>query len=238
MSYDVKNAIILAAGRGSRLKHLTDDMPKALMTIKGEVLIERLIRQFQSKGVSNIYIVTGYKHEQFEYLKDIFNVHLIYNEKWASSNNIVSFYCAIAAGENNFKQHATVLCDCDLYISNDNIIEQHLCWSGYIVEQCDEHKYANEWYPTLTKMKVISKVSKTETSQHYVLRSLSFWRPLDLMSLYTYVKIELARNNTNIYIDDISCFLYAENFLLMGYVVNDDDICEIDTVNEYEEYKD
>ena len=47
MAYKVENAIIMAAGLSSRFAPLSYEKPKALITVKGEVLIERQIRQLK-----------------------------------------------------------------------------------------------------------------------------------------------------------------------------------------------
>ena len=59
MGYHVDNAVILAAGTSSRFAPLSYEMPKALIEVKGEVLIERQIRQLQETGIDEIVIVTG-----------------------------------------------------------------------------------------------------------------------------------------------------------------------------------
>ena len=66
----VDNAIIMAAGTASRFVPLSYEKPKALVEVRGEVLIERQIRQLREAGIKEIIVVTGYKAEQFEYLKD------------------------------------------------------------------------------------------------------------------------------------------------------------------------
>ena len=55
-------AIILAAGRGSRMKKLTSEIPKCLTKIKGKSLLEMQIKNFKRAGISDIAIVTGYKN--------------------------------------------------------------------------------------------------------------------------------------------------------------------------------
>ena len=70
MAYKVENAIIMAAGLSSRFAPLSYEKPKDLITVKGEVLIERQIRQLKEAGIHDIAIVTGYKKEKFEYLKE------------------------------------------------------------------------------------------------------------------------------------------------------------------------
>lgn len=85
-----RNAIILAAGTSSRFVPLSQECPKGLLEVKGEVLIERQIRQLQEAGVSDICVVVGYKADMFSYLKDRFGVDLVYNEDYARYNNTSS----------------------------------------------------------------------------------------------------------------------------------------------------
>ena len=63
-------AIILAGGRGKRLKPVTDYMPKPLVPIDNIPIIEWQIRYLKKFGVNTVIICTGYKTEQIEnYLK-------------------------------------------------------------------------------------------------------------------------------------------------------------------------
>jgi len=57
-------AMILAAGRGTRLKPYTDNHPKALFPVNGEPLIERLVRQLASAGFKEIIVNLAYRGEQ------------------------------------------------------------------------------------------------------------------------------------------------------------------------------
>ena len=88
----VDNAIIMAAGTSSRFAPLSYERPKALIEVKGEILIERQIRQLKEAGINEIIIVTGYKSEQFNYLEKKFGVKLIYNPYYLTRNNNSSIY--------------------------------------------------------------------------------------------------------------------------------------------------
>ena len=92
MAYKVDNAVIMAAGASSRFAPLSYEMPKALIPVRGEVLIERQIRQLQEAGVPEIIVVTGYKHECFDYLADKFHVKLVHNPEYHVRNNHSSIY--------------------------------------------------------------------------------------------------------------------------------------------------
>lgn len=83
-------AIILAAGRGSRMKVLTDDRPKCLVELRGKSLLEWQLLALRQAGISDIAIVTGYKREQLANngLKEF------YNPRWAETNMVSSLACA------------------------------------------------------------------------------------------------------------------------------------------------
>ena len=84
------NAVILAAGFGMRMVPINTETPKGLLEIKGEVLIERIIRQLHEAGIREIYVVVGFLKEQYEYLIDLFQVELITNPEYAVKNNLHS----------------------------------------------------------------------------------------------------------------------------------------------------
>ncbi len=111
--YKVDNAVIMAAGTASRFAPLSYEKHKALITVKGEVLIERQIRQLQEAGVPEIYIVTGYKSEQFDYLKEKFGVHLVHNSEYLVRNNNSSIYAVKDILKN------TYICSSDNYFSQN-----------------------------------------------------------------------------------------------------------------------
>jgi CTP:phosphocholine cytidylyltransferase-like protein/thiamine kinase-like enzyme len=91
--FKVKNAIILAAGFGSRFVPLTYETPKGLLKVFGIPMIERQIGQLLEKGVEDIIIVVGDKKEEFDYLAGKYGVKLVYNPEYASKNNLASLYC-------------------------------------------------------------------------------------------------------------------------------------------------
>lgn len=89
-----KNAIILAAGFGMRMVPINLNTPKAFLTVNGEKLIERVIKQLHEVGIYEIHIVVGFMKEKFEYLIDKYGVDLIVNPQYASHNNISSLALA------------------------------------------------------------------------------------------------------------------------------------------------
>lgn len=93
--FKVDNAIILAAGFGSRFVPFTYETPKGLLKVKGVPMIERQIEQLKACGIEEIIIVVGYLKEAFDYLIDKYDVKLVYNPEYAEKNNFVSLYYAL-----------------------------------------------------------------------------------------------------------------------------------------------
>ena len=82
-------AIILAAGRGSRMRNI-DENPKCLVLLRGKSLLDWQLEALRGAGIKQISIVTGYKRELLldKGLKE-FN-----NNRWMLTNMVRSLMCA------------------------------------------------------------------------------------------------------------------------------------------------
>ena len=107
--YSVDNAVIMAAGASSRFAPLSYEIPKALIEVKGEILIERQIRQLREAGVPEIYVVVGYMAERFSYLEEKLGVHIVKNTEYLTRNNHSSIYAVRDILKN------TYICSADNY---------------------------------------------------------------------------------------------------------------------------
>lgn len=83
-------AIILAAGRGSRMKNLTEERPKCLVELRGKALLDWQLEALQAAGITDIAIVTGYKRELLAN-RGLVEFH---NPRWADTNMVSSLACA------------------------------------------------------------------------------------------------------------------------------------------------
>jgi L-glutamine-phosphate cytidylyltransferase len=84
------NAIILAAGKGERLRPLTNEIPKCMVKLFGKTLLEYQIDVFKSCGINDITIVTGYKVDKIK-LK---GVNFLHNENYDTTNMVETLFCA------------------------------------------------------------------------------------------------------------------------------------------------
>lgn len=83
-------AIILAAGRGSRMKNLTEERPKCLIEVRGKALLDWQLEALRTAGINEIAIVTGYKRELL-IGRGLLEFH---NARWAETNMVSSLFCA------------------------------------------------------------------------------------------------------------------------------------------------
>lgn len=123
-----KNAVILAAGYGMRMVPINVEVPKGLLAVKGEALIERLIRQLQEVGIRKITVVVGFMKEAYEYLIDKYQVELCVNMEYAQKNNLHSL-CLTAD-----QICGTYIVPCDIWCEQNPFHEMEM-YSWYMV--CD-----------------------------------------------------------------------------------------------------
>jgi len=82
--------IILAAGRGSRLGHKTDNKPKCLTQIANKPLLKWQIEALNEANIKDIFVVRGYSKESINFQ----NLKFIDNDRWDKTNMVFSLLCA------------------------------------------------------------------------------------------------------------------------------------------------
>ena len=92
--------VILAAGMASRLRPLTDERPKCLLTVGTRTLLERTVDALLQAAIKEIVVVTGYRSEMIRqfltthYDKESATFHFIHNADYEHNNNIFSLWLA------------------------------------------------------------------------------------------------------------------------------------------------
>ncbi len=122
----VDNAIILAAGFGSRFVPITFDTPKGLVKVFGEPMIERQIKQLHEVGITDITVVVGYLKEKFDYLTAKYGVKLIYNPEYSIKNSLSSLYIVRHLLKNTYILASDNWIRTNIY----NAYESHAWYSG------------------------------------------------------------------------------------------------------------
>jgi L-glutamine-phosphate cytidylyltransferase len=117
-------AVILAAGRGTRMGHLTEDRPKCLVELEGYPLILRQVAALRRGGADEIAVVRGYRPESI----DVPGVAYFMNERWAETNMVMS----LAAAAPWLRVEPVIVSYADIFYRSD-VVRRLAAASGSLV---------------------------------------------------------------------------------------------------------
>ena len=226
----VKRAIIMAAGLGSRLRPLTDTIPKPLLKVGEKRIIETVIEALLFNGIREIYVVVGYQKEKFLVLRQKYPfLHFIENPYYKQLNNIASLYVA-----REYLQDVVII-DGDQIISNPYILHPAFDVSGYCCSEVLD--FTSEWVLQVKNDTVIS-CSRNGGHQGWQLYGISFGNQEDGHRLADYVQEDIKIvGNQQLYWDDIALFLHPKSFNLGIRKIQKEDVYEIDSVHDLHLYE-
>lgn len=206
----INTAIILAAGRGSRLKEKTLYHPKPMTPVNDKTLIDNLIEQIKSQNIINIIVVTGYMADKLEnHLRKVHSdtsIIFIRNDIYDSTNNIYSLWLA-----KDYMEHGFFLFEADVFCDESLIRElTHSPHHNIIV--VDE--YRNDMNGTvveltpdgLVKEMYLKRHQGEGFSFHQKYKTVNFYK---LSSYYTNtyfvpkMDTHILRNDVNVYYEQI-----------------------------------
>ncbi len=219
------NAIIMAAGIGSRMQPITDKIPKPLVPVRGRRMIDTIISALHHNGIREIYVVVGYLKEQFAALpKEYPGLHIIENPDFSISNNISSLYYA--------REHLgnSIILDGDQIIVDPEILRPQFSRSCYCCRWTETP--TTEWLLTLRDDTVVH-CSRTGGTRGWELHSVSFWSEADCQKLRTHLEYEYnTKNNREIYWDDVALFCHPEDYQLGVRPMPEGSLVELDSYEE------
>ena len=152
-------AVLLAAGMARRLRPLTDERPKCLLTVGGRTLLGRTVDALLERDIREIVVVTGYRGEMIrEFLLSHYpdaTFHFIDNSDYDTTNNIYSLWLArpVADGRD------FLLLDSDI-LFDPRLIDRVLEGEGSVLS-VNRHELGEEEMKVVVEKGRIVEISKT-----------------------------------------------------------------------------
>ena len=100
----MSRAIILAAGRGSRMKEHTKEKPKCLNILANNTLLHWQLKSLNEGGIDKVILVNGYKAELIKG-----NFDTVTNKRWSETNMVASLFCVSSGKEDSIISYSDIV---------------------------------------------------------------------------------------------------------------------------------
>ena len=223
--FRAKRAIFIAAGFGTRLVPITLNTPKPLVRVHGVRIIDRLIDACLATGINEIYIVRGYRAEQFdELLYKYPMIKFLENPVYNEANNISSALVARYMLSNAYVFEA------DLLISNPAIIKKYHYTSDFLAIKKDR---SDDWCFRVKDGVIVEEKVGGEGDDIWQMVGISYWNEADGHRLSQDIAdVYASPGGKERYWEQVPLVYRKEHYQVEVRACHDEDIVEIDTFKE------
>ena len=227
----VKTAVLLSAGLGTRMRPITNSIPKPLVKVNDKSLIETVINSLIYYGVENIYIVTGYLADKFAFLENKYKekckITFVYNKDYETKNNISSLYVVKDLIKDN-----CFICEADLFIPDEKFFStlniKNSCYFGNFLKG-----HSDDWAFVCDSDKKITKIS-IGGDNLFNMVGISVWSKEDFLKIGNRVEKMMNEPNGDKKFWDEAVDEILDKISVYVLPVENGKIIEIDTVEELE----
>lgn len=223
--YEVKRAVFIAAGFGTRLAPITFNTPKPLVRVHGIRIIDRLIDACLESGISEIYIVRGYLAELFDQLLYKYPmIKFLENPVYNEANNISSSMVARSVLANAYVFEA------DLLLLNPKIIKKYHYTSDFLAIK---KMRSDDWCFRVVDGRIVEEKVGGEGDDIWQMVGISYWNESDGRKLSRDIaEVYADLGGKECYWEQVPLVYRKENYAVEVQECHEEDIVEIDTFKE------
>lgn len=223
--YRVKRAVFIAAGFGTRLVPITLNTPKPLVRVHGIRIIDRLIDACLEVGINELYVVRGYRAEQFdELLYKYPMIRFLENPVYNEANNISSSLIA------RYMLSCAYVFEADLLISNPTIIKKYHYTSDFLAIKKER---SDDWCFRVKDGIIIEEKVGGEGDDIWQMVGISYWDEADGHKLSQDIAdVYASPGGKERYWEQVPLVYKKEHYSVEVRCCCEEDIVEIDTFNE------
>jgi len=228
--------VIMAAGRGQRIREISRDMPKGFLEINEEPLIDIVLNKFIKKNLRDIIIVVGYKKEMFEAHLIDKNIKFVHNPFYDAGQVLSSFWFALPFINNN---QDLIFCHADT-IYEDDILDDLIKTPGDIVMSVSETAVDEEAMKFILSndkshiIRVSKDISIEKAQGEFIGLCKISSKVLSSLKKKTTELISNSDNRIRCYFEDALQLLYTqEGYIIRPCYTNENKWVEIDDVIDY-----
>jgi choline kinase len=218
-----KQAIILAAGKGSRLSPLTDNLPKPLVKVNDEPIIFNALENLEKIGAREVYVVIGYLHEVFQLQIgnkfNSLNIHYVLNKDYATTNSMYSLWLGLKSlGDID----NTLILEGDVFFEKktlENIPASSIYWFGDSSITAQDGCYLKTKNNKVKEIKIYKKSELKEQKGYKFLKSAGILaiNKESINGVIDILEKGISENKTNLYYD----LIFADNLNTLDISVID-----------------
>jgi choline kinase len=229
------DAIVLVAGMSTRIRSLTQGLPKSFLKVGDESLIERTLRLLRGAGVETITLVTGFEADVF---RDAFpECNFVHNPDFATTNTSVSLSLALnARKDNNVADDKTVMVvNGDVYYA-EGILQDMLAKSEHTLAAVKRHDLSEEEVKVIVEGDRIKRIGKHLDDRFAYGEAFGIYQLNPRFQRYMRQELNVMGNRKIFYEEAMDRLLGGGHDVRL-HDVGDAIVQEIDFVEDYESLK-
>ena len=221
----IRQAVIIAAGKGERMHPVTLTTPKPMVEVNGVRMIDTVIDALHENGINEIYIVRGYLSELFDQLLYKYPmIKFLENPVYNEANNISSSLVARYMLSNAYVFEA------DLLISNPKIIKKYHYTSNFLAIKKER---SDDWCFRVKDGVIVEEQVGGEGDDIWQMVGISYWNEADGHKLSQDIQdVFSSPGGKERYWEQVPLVYRKEHYQVEVSPCRDEDIVEIDTFKE------